>query len=108
MNNVCIVGKVSKLPELKETNNGNKVASLEVEVERNFANSDGEVESDIFAVTLWKGLAESSLNICNVGSVVGIKGRLSARAFDTREGNKFYYCEIVAEKLSFISKSKTK
>ncbi len=103
MNNVCIVGKVVTLPEIKETANGNKVASLEMEVERNFPNSEGKYESDIFTVTLWKGLAESSLVVCSVGSHVGVKGRLISKNFDTKEGNKFYYCEIIAEKLSYIN-----
>lgn len=106
MNVVCMVGKVIKLPEVKETVNGNKVATLEMEVERNFANSEGEIESDIFTVTLWKGLAESSLSICNLNSLVSVKGRLSSKNFDTKEGNKFYYCEVIAEKLAFIASGK--
>ena len=104
MNNVCLVGKVVSLPEIKETVNGSKVASLEIEVERNFPNSEGNYESDVFMVTLWKGLAESCQNLCEVDSIVGIKGRLIGKSFDTRENNKFLYCEIVAEKLSFIAK----
>lgn len=99
-----MVGKVVTLPEIKETVNGSKVASLEVEVERNFPNSEGLYESDVFLVTLWKGLAESCCNLCEVNSIVGIKGRLNAKNFDTKEGNKFLYCEIVAEKLSFITR----
>ena len=104
MNNICLVGKVVALPEIKETVNGSKVASLEVEVERNFPNSDGEYESDIFQVTLWKGLAESCSSLCEADSIVGVKGRLIAKQFDTREGNVFRYCEVIAEKLSFIAK----
>jgi single-strand DNA-binding protein len=104
MNNICIVGKVITLPELRETVNGSKVASLEVEVERNFPNSEGLYESDVFLVTLWKGLAESCTSLCEVNSVVGIKGRLAAKNFDTKEGGKFYNCEIICEKMSFIAK----
>jgi single-strand DNA-binding protein len=100
MNNICLVGKIVVLPEVKETINGSKVATLEVEVERNFPNSDGEYESDIFVVTLWKGLAENASALCEVDSIVGIKGRLLSKQSD----KGFRYCEIIAEKLSFISK----
>ena len=103
MNNVCLVGKVVSLPELRETVNGTKVASIVVEVERNFPNCDGIYESDTFLVTLWKGLAESCTDLCEVGTVVGIKGRLSARNFDAKDGNKFYNAEIICEKMSFIA-----
>ena len=104
MNNICLVGKVVALPELRETVNGCKVASLEVEVERNFPNSEGQYEADVFLVTLWKGLAESVTSMCEIDSVVGIKGRLMAKQFDTKEGGRFHYCEIIAEKLSFIAR----
>ena len=104
MNYVVLVGKVVTRPELRETTNGSMVASLEVEVERNFPNSEGKYETDVFLVTLWKGLAEASRDNCEVDSVVGVKGRLIAKQFDTKEGSKFHYCEIVAEKLSLITK----
>jgi len=99
-----MIGKVISLPELRETANGTKVASLEVEVERNYANSEGVYENDIFLVTLWKGLAENCTNLCEVNSMVGIRGRMASKTHDTKEGNKFYNCEIIAEKISFIAK----
>ena len=44
LNQVVIVGKVVKLPEVKETSTGVKLAELLVEVDRNFKNSQGEYE----------------------------------------------------------------
>ena len=104
MNFICMVGRVKSLPEVRETPSGNKVATLEVEVERNFPNSEGVFESDVFSATLWRGLAESCNDICAVNSIVSLKGRLQARSFETKEGNTFSNNEIIVEKLSFVGK----
>jgi len=103
MNNICMVGKVVSAPLLKETANGNKFASLELEVERNFPNSEGQYESDVFMITLWKGLAESCVASCPEQAIVSVKGRVSAKSYETKEGNKQHYCEIVAEKINCLT-----
>lgn len=103
LNQVVIVGKVVRMPEIKETAAGIKLAEMLVEVDRNFKNSQGEYETDQIQCTLWRGVAESAIEQCTVGSLVGIKGRLQASAFDTKENKPFYYCEVIAEKVSFLT-----
>lgn len=88
---------------MKETTSGNKVANLEIEVERYFPNTDGTFEKDVFSVTLWKELAEKTHKNCKVGSYVEIKGRLSAKKFNTKNESNFYYSEIVGDNLKIIS-----
>lgn len=103
LNQVVIVGKVVKLPEVKETSTGVKLAELLVEVDRNFKNSQGEYETDQIQCTLWRGIAESAIEQCTIGSLIGIKGRLQANAFETKENRPFRYCEVIAEKVSFLT-----
>ena len=103
LNQVVIVGKVVKLPEVKETSTGVKLAELLVEVDRNFKNSQGEYETDQIQCTLWRGIAESAIEQCTVGSLIGIKGRLQANAFETKENRPFRYCEFITEKVSFLT-----
>lgn len=103
LNQVVLVGKVVNLPEIKETSNGIKLAQMLIEVDRNFRNSQGEYEKDLVMCTLWRGIAESAIAQCGVGSLIGLKGRLQANNFDTKENGKFYYCEVVAEKVSFLT-----
>ena len=54
LNQIVLVGRVIQLPEIRETPSGAKVATLHLEVDRNFRNSHGEYEKDIFNVTLWR------------------------------------------------------
>jgi single-strand DNA-binding protein len=103
LNQVVLVGKVVSMPELKETNNGVKLAEMLIEVDRNFKNTQGEYETDHIQCTLWRGIAESAIEQCTIGCLIGVKGRLQAGSFDTKDSNKFHYCEVIAEKVSFLS-----
>ena len=102
MNQCLLVGKVTELPEMKETTTGHKVATMLVEVERNFMNSDGIYEKDIFKVDLWRSLAEQTCSIVKVGSLVGIKGRFVSKNYTNDEGTTYYNADIIAEKVSFL------
>lgn len=102
LNQIILVGKVVELPTLRETSSGNKVANLLLEVDRNFRNAHGEYDKDLIMCTLWRGVAETATSVCEVGSLVGVKGRLQASSFDTKENRPFYYCEVIAEKVSFL------
>lgn len=102
MNTVCIIGKVTNKPEIIETSKGSKVAKVILEVERNFPNSNGITESDLYQVQLWRGIADQFKDCINPGMCLGIRGRLSANNWETTSGNKMYNAEIIAEHVSFI------
>jgi single-strand DNA-binding protein len=102
LNQIVLVGRVIQLPEIRETPSGAKVATLHLEVDRNFRNSHGEYEKDNFSVTLWRGVAETTISVCEVGSLVGIKGRIQANTFETKDQKQFHTCEVIAEKVSFL------
>lgn len=103
LNQVVLVGKVASMPILKETQSGVKLAEMLIEVERSFKNAQGEIETDNIQCTLWRGLAETALEQCQLGTLVGVKGRLQANHFETKENNIFHYCEVIAEKISFLN-----
>lgn len=102
LNQIVLVGKVVELPEVRETSSGNKVANLLLEVDRNYRNAQGEYDKDLIMCTLWRGVAETASNVCQIGSLVGVKGRVQANSFETKDNRPFYYCEVVAEKVSFL------
>ncbi len=102
LNQCVLVGRVLEMPRLQKTANGNKVASLLLEVDRSFKNSEGIIEKDVFNIQLWRGIAETCCDVCTPGSLIGIKGRL--QAFNTqREENTYYNAEVIAERVSFLT-----
>lgn len=103
MNFAIFVGKIVELPQLKETNNGVKYATMTIEVERNFRNVDGVYEKDLIHFTLWRGIAEEAIVAAKVNDYVAIKARVQSRSYESEQGNIFYNYEYIAEKVSFLN-----
>lgn len=107
LNQTVIVGRLVSDPELRETDNGNKVTNLTIAVPRSFKNINGEYDTDFVSCVLWKGIAESTANYCKKGDLVGVKGRLQTREYET-DNEKRKVVELVAEKVTFLSGAKAK
>lgn len=103
-NEVIIIGKLANEPVLKETNSGAKVATAVIEVEKGFKNGLGVVESDFVSVVLWRGIAEQLLDCSQLGSIIGVKGRLRTRTFETSETQRVTTMEVIAERITFMDK----
>lgn len=106
LNQTIIVGRMVQDPELRQTDSGRKVANVTLAVPRSFKNSNGEYETDFINCVLWKGIAESTVQYCKKGDLVGIKGRIQSREYETDEEVKKHVTEVVAEKVTFLSSKK--
>ena len=102
LNQTVIVGRIVKDPELKETDSGKKVTNITLAVPRSFKNINGEYETEYIPCVLWKGVAESTTQYCKKGDLVGIKGRIQSRSYETEE-EKRYVVELIAEKVTFLT-----
>ena len=85
LNQTVIVGRIARDPELRETENGKKVTNVTLAVPRSFKNSNGEYETDFINCVLWKGIAESTVEYCHKGDLVGIKGRIQSLEYTNGE-----------------------
>ncbi|HHW01678.1 MAG TPA: single-stranded DNA-binding protein [Thermoanaerobacterales bacterium] len=105
INNVTLVGRLTKEPELKEANNAS-VCSFTIAVDRNYKNSAGERETDFIPITAWRKLAEICAKNLSKGRMVGITGRIQTRSWDTEDGKRAWAMEVVAENVVFLDKKK--
>lgn len=103
LNNVVIVGRLTKDPEVIETEKGNKRTFVIVAVPRAFKNSEGKYDTDFIKCTLWNVVAEHTCEYCKKGDVVGIKGRIQTTSYE-KDGLVNYSTEIIAERVTFLSK----
>lgn len=103
LNQAVLVGRIVHDPELKETENGNKLAKITLAVPRSFKNSNGEYDTDFISCVLWKGVAESTVEYCKHGDLVGVKGRIQTRTIELPENEQKHLVEVVAEKVTFLS-----
>lgn len=105
LNQVVLVGRIVKTPELRVTETGKKTTTMTLAVPRNYKNMDGEYDTDFLDCTLWTNVAENTVEYCQTGDMVGVKGRIQTRVIQTEDGNKKKKTEIVAEKVTFLAQS---
>lgn len=96
LNQIVLVGRITKTPEMIENQDGSKFAIINLAVPRTFKNENGEYETDFINCTLWTGIAENACKYCKKGDVVGIKGRI-------QNLNNTAQLQLIAEKVSFLS-----
>lgn len=108
MNNVVLVGRLTKKPELVQCGESNKRLNITLAVSRNYKNADGIYETDFIRCILWNAVASSTSEYCNKGDVVGIKGRIETSSYEDENHEKKYSTEIVVERITFLSSHKEK
>jgi single-strand DNA-binding protein len=104
INQVTLVGRLTKDPDLRLTPEGTHVVNLTLAVNRQFKNQNGEYEADFVQCTLWRKTAENTANYCRKGSIIGITGRIHTRNYTNPEGKRVYITEVVAENVQFLSR----
>ena len=100
LNQVVMVGRLVAKPIVEENENGRKVSEITLAVPRSYKNAEGIYETDFIKCTLWNGIAENTVEYCNKGDLIGVKGRLECLG-----GNEL---QLVAEKITFLATNKNK
>ena len=103
MNKVWLIGNLTRDPELSETNSGIAVCRFGLAVNRQYASSDGERETDFFQVTAWRGTGENVARYCKKGHKVAVVGSIQMRSYEDREGVKRTAVDIVAQDVEFLT-----
>lgn len=102
INRVIMVGRLTKDPELRYTQNGLPVGTFTLAVNRPFANQNGEREADFINVVVWRKTAENIANFLKKGSLAGVDGRLQTRSYDNNDGRRVFVTEVAAESVQFL------
>ncbi|KFN92419.1 single-stranded DNA-binding protein [Tetragenococcus muriaticus PMC-11-5] len=96
INNVVLVGRLTKDPDLRYTQNGTAVANFTLAVNRTFTNQDGEREADFINCVIWRKAAENLANMVGKGAQIGVTGRIQTRNYENKEGQRVFVVEVVA------------
>ena len=105
LNKIIIMGRLTRDPELKTTNNGKPVTKITLAVERDFG-KDKEKETDFFDVVAWEKRAEFISKYFTKGQLVCVEGRLQRRQWEDDNCQKRYAFEILAESVYFAESKK--
>ena len=106
INNVVLVGRVTKDIELKVTPTGKSVCSFSLAVNRKFV-QDGERQADFINCQLWGKSAETLEKYGKKGMLIGVEGRLQTRNYINQQGQTVYVTEVVVESFTFLEKKQS-
>ena len=101
LNNVTIMGRLVKDPELKTIGNGTSVVQFAIACDREYAAKGEEKHTDFFDCTAWRGTADFISKYFTKGRMIAITGRLQTRSYETKEGFARKITEIVVDKANF-------
>ena len=105
MNNVSLIGRLTKDLELKATQNGKMFTNFTLAVNR-IGTKDGEQQADFINCTAWNKTAETLNNYTSKGTQIGIQGRIQTRSYEDKSGKKVYLTEVMVERLDLLEKKK--
>lgn len=105
LNQIVLVGRLTRDITVNKSDKGNKVATLSLAIPRSFKNSEGVYDTDFIDCVIFDNIADNTSEYCKKGDIVGIKGRVQSRVVEN-EDKKEYLTEIIAEKVTFLSSKK--
>ena len=101
LNKIFIMGRLTRDPELRRTQNGTAVAGFALAVDRDYKNADGTKETDFIEVVAWRSSAEFVSKYFAKGRMAVVEGRLQVRDWQDKDGNKCRNAEVVADNVYF-------
>ena len=107
MNNVVIVGRLTKDPELKYLTSGTAVATFTMAIDRDYKNKDGSITTDFIPVEIMGKAAEFVANYITKGRLVGVQGSVRVDRYETPDGEKKTFTKVSGRSIQALeSKNK--
>ena len=106
INNVTLVGRMTRDAELRYTPQNQAVATFSLAVNRNFKGQNGEREADFINCVIWRQQAENLANWAKKGALIGITGRIQTRNYENQQGQRVYVTEVVADSFRLLEFNK--
>ena len=99
LNQLNLVGNLTRDPEIKYTNEGTAICEMGVAVSRRWMDKEGKESEavDFFNVTCWSGMAENCAASLKKGDRVLVNGHMNLRSWENKEGKKYNIINITAD-----------
>ena len=101
INNVVLVGRITRDVELKMSNAGKSYTSFSLAVNRAFKGQDGQ-QADFINCKAFSKQAENLARYCGKGSLIAVVGSIQVSNFQGKDGNTVYRTEILANNIQFL------
>jgi single-strand DNA-binding protein len=106
MNDVRLIGRLTRDPELRFTPKGQAVCKFDLAVNRRYKDATGEWkdETSFVPVVVWRETAQRCSERLKKGSPVYVEGRLKSNSWETKEGQKRTTLEVDSRRIQFLAK----
>ena len=109
MNQIVLMGRLTRDPELRRTQSGTAVAYFTLAVDRPFSSRDGgERQTDFIDCVAWRNTAEFVSKYFVKGQMAAVTGRLQIRDWTDKEGGKRRSAEVVVDNVYFTESKKSR
>ena len=104
LNEVILMGRLTRDPDVRMTQNGTTAANFALACERDYAPQGQDRETDFFDIVAFGKTADFAGQYFAKGQLVAVKGRLQQRDWTDKQGNKRRTTEILADRCYFAEK----
>jgi single-strand DNA-binding protein len=103
INQCVLVGRLTRDPEMRYTQNGIAITKFRLAVDRPFGRDEsGQRPTDFIDIVAWRKTAELCGQYLGKGSLVGIEGRIQTRSWQTQDGQQRQGFEVQADRVAFL------
>ena len=102
MNNVILIGRLTRDPELQYSNNGTAFSKFSIAVPRDFKRD----ETDFINCLAFGKTAETIAEWLGKGRRIALHGRIQTGSYENKNGDTVYTTEIIADRFEFVDSSK--
>ena len=107
LNEIIVMGRLTRDPELRRTDSGVAVASFAIAVDSDYKDKDGNRKTNFFECVAWRGTGEFASKYFSKGRMAVVKGSLDIREWTDKDGNKRKTPEIVVDAMYFADSKKS-
>lgn len=108
MNNVVLIGRLTRDPELRHTQGGQSVCNFTLAIDKQLSKekkqemeAKNQPTADFINIVAWGRMAETSAQYLVKGRLVAVQGRLQSGSYE-KEGVRHYTTDVVANQVQFL------
>lgn len=102
MNQVILIGRLTKEPEIRRTPDGKAVGNYTLAVDRKYAKADHK--TDFIRCVVWEKKAEFAEQYLHKGIKIAVAGRIQTGEYKNHKGEKVYTTDVVVEDQEFCER----
>lgn len=105
INQVVLVGRLTKDPELRYSQNGVAMVNYTIAVNRQFK-TDGQPDVDFINCKAFKKQAENLANFQKKGNLIGLEGRIQTGSYE-KDGQRVFTTDVIADSIQFLERKES-